>query len=95
MVQTPEGTVVGPAALSLAFQSVPNLRESQIIQDSPRAITVKIAVGELFTKANEAFLVDELRKRLGTTLTIEISYVPAIPRTVSGKQRLVITSLRR
>jgi phenylacetate-CoA ligase len=94
MVMTPEGTAVGPAALSLAFQSVPRLRESQIIQDSPAAIALKITVAPEFGPSDEQFLVGELRKRLGLTLAINIEYVDAIPKTVSGKQRLVISSLR-
>lgn len=94
MVLTPEGTAVGPAALSLAFQSVPNLRESQIVQSSPQAITIKLCVAPAYAPADEQFLLGELRKRLGLTLGIELEYVAAVPRTVSGKQRLVVSSLR-
>ena len=44
VVMTPEGVAVGPAALSLAFQGVPNLRESQIVQDSTDRIALALAV---------------------------------------------------
>jgi phenylacetate-CoA ligase len=94
-VVTPDGAVVGPAALSLAFQAVPNLRESQIIQDTPAAIVVKIAVSDQFSAANETFLLSELRTRLGHQLRIDLERVPAVPRTVSGKQRLIVSSVRR
>jgi phenylacetate-CoA ligase len=95
MVLTPEGTSVGPASLSLAFQSVPNLLESQIVQDSAQAIALKCVVTPAFTPANEAFMLQELRKRLGLTLRIDVEYVPSIGKTVSGKQRLVVSSLKR
>jgi len=94
VVVTPEGTSVGPAALSLAFQGVQNLRESQIVQDSPAAITVKLCVTPSYTPSDETFLIAELRKRLGTRLRIELDYVAAVPRTVSGKQRLVVSTVR-
>ncbi|MFN0247174.1 MAG: phenylacetate--CoA ligase family protein [Kofleriaceae bacterium] len=94
MVSTPEGAQVGPAALSLAFQSVPNLIESQIVQDSIDAITLRIVASDSFTPANERFLLAELRKRLGLQLRIDLQRVAAIPRTVSGKHRLIVSSLR-
>lgn len=94
MVVTPEGAHVGPAALSLAFQSVPNLRESQIVQNSTESIDLSLCVSPSYTPADEQFLVGELRKRLGNGLRIDISYVPAVRKTVSGKQRLVVSNLR-
>ncbi|HEY5952359.1 MAG TPA: hypothetical protein VIV40_42970 [Kofleriaceae bacterium] len=94
MVVTPEGTSVGPAALSLAFQGVPNLRESQIVQESPAAIELKLAVTPAYTPSDEQFLIGELRKRLGLRLAINLEYVPAVAKTVSGKQRLIISKLR-
>ncbi len=93
MVVTPEGSTVGPASLSLAFQSVPNLRESQIVQDTADRIAVYLAVASAYVPANEAFLLRELRKRLGNKLAIDLHYVDAVPRTVSGKQRLVVSNL--
>lgn len=93
MVVTPEGATVGPAALSLAFQSVPNLRESQIVQRDASAIELALAVTAAYGPADEKFLLGELRKRLGHGLRIELSYVDAVPKTVSGKQRLVISKL--
>lgn len=95
VVVTPEGTSVGPAALSLAFQGVPHLRESQIVQDRPDAITLRIATGPGYGPADEQFLLGELRKRLGLGLRIDIERVDAVPRTVSGKQRLIVSSLGR
>lgn len=93
VIVTPEGTSVGPASLSLAFQSVPHLRESQIEQETPEAIRIALAVNSTYGPADEAFLLAELRKRLGFRLRIDLDYVAAVPKTVSGKQRLVVSRL--
>lgn len=93
-VVTPEGTIVGPAPLSLAFQSVRNLKDAQICQNTPRAITLSISVTDAFSEADEQFMLGELRKRLGHTLQIELLRVPEITRTSAGKQRLIISKLK-
>jgi phenylacetate-CoA ligase len=90
-VVTPEGVMVGPAPLSLAFQSVSGLKEAQIIQDKPSNIIVYLAVSDTFGSSNEQFLLGELRKRLGQSIKIEFAYVPKVARTVAGKQRLIIS----
>ncbi len=46
VVHTPEGAVVGPAPMSLAFQRVPNLRRAQVRQDSPDALEVLIETAD-------------------------------------------------
>jgi phenylacetate-CoA ligase len=93
-VITPEGSAVGPASLSLAFQSIANLRESQIHQMSSDRIRLLLNVTSQYGAADEACLIAELRKRLGLRLRIDVEYVTAIPKTVSGKQRLVVSGLR-
>lgn len=92
-VRTPDGRVVGAAPLSLAFQGVPGVRESQIVQDDLAAITVLLVVTDDYTPADQAFLESELRQRLGTVLDIKIRVVDEIERTVWGKRRIVVSTL--
>jgi len=92
-VVTPEGVKVGPAPLSLAFQSVPNLRDAQIYQESRTKIIIYISVTETFGQSDERFLLQELQKRLGYKLGIQLVRVENIPRTSSGKQRLIVSKL--
>lgn len=93
VVRTPEGATVGPAPMSLAFQRVPNLRRAQVHQDRVQELTVLIEVDPAFTDADEAFLVGELRRRLGPTIELVVERVGALPRTSGGKERLVVSSL--
>jgi phenylacetate-CoA ligase len=92
---TPEGAVVGPAPLSLAFQGVPNLKDAQICQESPREVAVSIVTTEDFGKADEQLLLAELRRRLGHSIRISLSRVPEIARTSAGKQRLIVSKIKR
>jgi acyl-coenzyme A synthetase/AMP-(fatty) acid ligase len=90
MVVTPEGTTVGPTALGLAFKVIPELCEAQIVQSSPAAITVSLVVTPKFGPSHEVRVREELHKRLGHRIRIDVACVDAIPKTVSGKQRLIV-----
>lgn len=95
VVHTPEGAVVGPAPMSLAFQRVPRLRRAQVHQDDPGCMRVLIEPADGFTDDDQAFLDAELRKRLGTALRIDYERVDALPRTSGGKERLIVSSVGR
>ena len=93
VVHTPEGSVVGPAPMSLAFQRAQRVRRAQVHQSDPSALRVLLEVADGFGPAEQAFLDAELRKRLGTTLAITYEQVPQIPRTSGGKERLIISTV--
>jgi phenylacetate-CoA ligase len=95
VVHTPDGTIVGPAPMSLAFQRVPRLRRAQVHQDRIESIRVLVEVDADFTADDESFMVAELAKRLGTALEIEVERVQALPRTSGGKERVVVSTLHR
>jgi phenylacetate-CoA ligase len=94
-VVTPDGRSVGPASLSLAFQSVPGIRESQIRQDDRSAVLVSLVVGPDYASTQQAQLDRELRERLGAGLIIDYAQVDSIPRTTWGKRRLVDSRVGR
>jgi phenylacetate-CoA ligase len=95
VVHTPEGAVVGPAPMSLAFQRVSHLRRSQVVQDDPSRLLVRLEPAPEFTEDDRAFLDAELRKRLGTTIAIDYEMVDAFDRTSGGKERLIISTVGR
>lgn len=94
-VITPDGRSVGPASLSLAFQSVSGIREAQIRQDDQSSVLVSLVVGSDYGAAQQAQLNIELSERLGSALTIEYARVSSIPRTTWGKRRLVDSKVGR
>jgi phenylacetate-CoA ligase len=93
VVRTPEGSVVGPAPMSLAFQKAPHLRRAQVHQDSVDRLEVLLEVTDAYGPDDQAFLESELRRRLGTSIGLDFQIVDAVPRTRGGKERLVISSL--
>jgi phenylacetate-CoA ligase len=95
VVHTPEGTTVGPAPMSLAFQRVPNLRRAQVRQSDPSALTVLLEVTPDFGDADEAFLAQELHRRLGPSIRLDFERVEVLPRTSGGKERLIVSSVGR
>jgi phenylacetate-CoA ligase len=95
VVHTPEGATVGPAPMSLAFQRVPHLRRAQVRQERVDDLTVLIEVDAEFGAGDEAFLRQELTRRLGPSLRIDVEVVETLPRTSGGKERLIVSSIAR
>lgn len=94
-VVSPDGRSVGPAPLSLAFQSVSGIREAQIRQDEVSSIQVDLVVDPSFGDEDERALDGELRDRLGADLVIDYQRVGSIERTTWGKRRLVDSRVGR
>lgn len=95
VVRTPEGAVVGPAPMSLAFQRVSNLRRAQVRQDRVEGLHILLEVAPGWSADDRAFLITELRKRLGERIEIETEVVDVVPRTSGGKERLVWSTIGR
>ena len=86
------GTRVG--RLDHVFKDMVTIREAQIAQHSPGEITLRIVRGAEHTEADEEILLREMRKRVGFDIRIEIVYLDRLPRSGSGKLRLVVSSIR-
>jgi phenylacetate-CoA ligase len=89
-IVTPEGVTVGPAALSLAFQSVPHLKGVQLYQPSRGELRVYIAVADGFDAKGKQILLSELRRRLGSAMVISLTRVDHVSQTAGGKQALIL-----
>jgi phenylacetate-CoA ligase len=93
-VVTPDGSRVGPAPMSLAFQTVPHLRCAQVYQDDPSSLTVRIVGEPEFSAEDEGVLRRELHARLGPVIDLRIERVDAPVLTAAGKQRLIVSPYR-
>jgi phenylacetate-CoA ligase len=88
-IVTPDGRHVG--RLDPIFKGVSGIRETQIVQERIDRIVVKMVRGEGFEPSAAQVIIEELRKRVGEGVALELSYVDRVERTSSGKFRSVVS----
>ncbi len=87
-VELPNGAKVG--RLDHIFKDMVNIAEAQIRQEVTGNLIISVVKGVAYSAKDEMALLDEARKRLGNEIKIGIEYCESIPRTRSGKLRLVV-----
>ncbi|MBI5246004.1 MAG: phenylacetate--CoA ligase family protein [Elusimicrobia bacterium] len=80
--------------LSHLFKKAVNIREAQIHQSKIGEIVIRVVRSAGWSAGSETVLLREAKQYLGATMKIQIQYVPELPRTTSGKLRLVVSDLR-
>jgi phenylacetate-CoA ligase len=90
VVYTRDGRPVG--RLDPVFKARVAIREAQVIQEAIDVIRVRYVAAEGFNGADARSIIRGLRARLGTVQVI-LEEVDAIPRTVGGKFRAVISNV--
>jgi phenylacetate-CoA ligase len=93
MLITPEGYYISPASLSLVFQSAKNIREAQIVQTKKDEIIVRIVKEENFSDGDLAYIINQLRERIGKAISIDVEFPSQIERTKAGKFRFIISEI--
>jgi phenylacetate-CoA ligase len=91
IVITPDGRQISPSILTHPFKPLDQIVASQIIQERPDHLLVKLVPAGDFSSDQEATLIASLRERLGAEMEIEVRHVAEIPRDRSGKFRWVIS----
>lgn len=72
---------------------IKGIMESQFIQDSEDHLTIKIVVGQQFSKESEQVIVDDIHNRSGFNFKINFEYLDRIPRGARGKFKAVVNLL--
>jgi phenylacetate-CoA ligase len=75
------------------FKDMVNVKEAQIHQQRAGEVTIRVVRGGAYTDADETALRREAQKRLGSDTEIRVSYVDQLPRTRTGKLRLVVSEV--
>jgi phenylacetate-CoA ligase len=91
-IVTPEGNHVG--RLDPLFKGLAGLVEAQIVQQSVERIEILVVPGPGFDAGAKTRLVDSLRERVGSRMTIDVLEVGSIPRTRNGKFRSVVSNIK-
>jgi phenylacetate-CoA ligase len=90
-VVTPEGGRI--MRFDYLFKDTPMVRESQVVQDRPGAITLRLVRRPGYGTGEEAYLRGEVARWISPLLDVEFEYVDEIPREASGKFRAVLSRL--
>lgn len=88
----PNGVKLG--RLDHIFKDMINIQEAQIYQKNVSEIEFRIVKGKQYSLKDEQLLKKEIRKRIDEPVEIKFIYMDKIPRTNSGKLRLVISELK-
>ena len=91
IVVTPEGRHVG--RLDHVFKDSPNIREAQLVQETPDTLVVRIVRREEYGPEDTERVTHSLRQRLGDRMRFEFQFVDRIPRGANGKFRFVISKV--
>jgi phenylacetate-CoA ligase len=90
-VVLPGGAMVG--RLDHIFKDQVRVREAQIYQPDLTRVVLRIVCAGSFTSHDEQALVAKARTWLGGGLRIEVEHLESLPRTRSGKLRLVVSDV--
>ena len=93
---SPERGRIYSPNLANVVKNVPNsVIKTQFVQSHPDRVTVKLVVDEMRFdhEADAATIRDELHRRLGEGMTVDVRVVDDIARAPSGKHRLVINDI--
>jgi phenylacetate-CoA ligase len=85
------GTRVG--RMDHVFKDMVNVKEAQIQQRRRGHMTICVVPGGSYSGHDGEELLREARKRVGDEMDIEIAYVDSLPRTATGKLRLVVSEV--
>jgi phenylacetate-CoA ligase len=76
------------------FKDMVNIKEAQIRQERPGQMTIYIVRGVSYSARDDDILLREAGKRVGAEMDVEVAYVDDLPRTPTGKLRLVVSDVQ-
>jgi phenylacetate-CoA ligase len=85
------GTRIG--RMDHVFKDMVDVREAQIRQSRPGAITINVVRMPGFTHADERAILRETKKRLGDGIEVRVEYVESLERSPLGKLRFVVSEI--
>lgn len=75
------------------FKDMVNIREAQIYQTEPGAFTIRVVRGSHYSETDEAMLLSETTKRVGSGTRVAIEYTSVLQRSATGKLRQVVSQI--
>jgi phenylacetate-coenzyme A ligase PaaK-like adenylate-forming protein len=94
VVKAPNGNRLGGTFWTILFKSRPGIKSFQVVQDRLEGITVKYIKYPEVSSIDFAALRDRIQEKCGEDFKIDFEEVFSIPKTSSGKTRIVISKLK-
>jgi phenylacetate-CoA ligase len=79
--------------LDYIFEEMFNVREAQIYQRLRGEIVFRVVRRAGYSEADEAFLLNEARRRLGDDSALRVEYIDTVERSPTGKLRFIVNEL--
>jgi phenylacetate-CoA ligase len=94
IVVTPHGQRLIVHFFTALFQRESRIRQFQVVQDTPDAITIKVVPGEGFCREVTEALRQSIRAKCNEDVEVGFDVVDEIPPSPSGKQRFIVSHVR-
>jgi phenylacetate-CoA ligase len=91
LLTLPDGRLISPSVLTHPFKPLDCIEGSQIVQEAPDAVTVRLVPGATYTAEHTTHLVRELGLRLGEGVRIDVKIVDRLETSSNGKFKWVIS----
>jgi phenylacetate-CoA ligase len=91
IIVTPDGRYL--SRLDFVFKEMPNVKEAQLIQETPQSIRLRLVAGPAFSQSDKDRIAANLMERAGSGIRLQFELVDSIPRLPNGKFRYVISKV--
>ncbi len=91
IVVTPSGRFISSSVLTHPFKPMNMIERSQIIQETPDRLTIRIVKRPGYTSRDTEVLLKEMYARVGDEMRVDVEFVKEIPLSRNGKYRWVIS----
>ncbi|MHB9101391.1 MAG: phenylacetate--CoA ligase family protein [Sulfuricella sp.] len=88
-----DGTVMHGLALVYVVRDLPGVKEFKIVQENLDLTRVFLVTGAPFQPESVQTIIAGFKRRLGTSVDIQIEHVAEIPKEASGKFRYIISKV--
>jgi phenylacetate-CoA ligase len=93
IVIAPDGNSLVVHFFTILFEYLDGVDQFQVIQKKIDKLVVKIVKNDKFSKKDSEHIKNEIKKKMGDSVEIEIEIVDNIPLSKSGKRRFVISNI--
>ena len=91
-MKLPNGQKVGVTFID-NFETFKKIKAAQIYQPDINTLIIRVERNADYDLKEEHDIINEVSERLSYPMTIRVEYVDKIPRTKSGKLRLIISDI--